>query len=394
MKTSEENLLKLNKYFEYRDTISVDIVDLIKTLAIKNGANIKKTKGVDILEKILPDKKHTVFIILDGFGYFKLSKLDKDSILKQNVKMRIKTVNPTSTACVLTSVVSATYPNEHGIYGWWDYNRDYKLGYYPLLLKERKTGDKLSSKGIEARDIFEFVSIFNKMKSNVRIYEDRELINSEFTKMFSGDNYRYGYYSVKDAFSKISSKLRTENEKSFSYLYINGIDEASHMYGVDSKQVNDLILEVENGIKHILQENEDVSIVLTADHGQVDMASMLYLNQNIDFSKYFYALPTMDTRMINFFVKEEYKKEFEDNFMKEFSHDVILFTKDEAKEYKLFGTDSYTKRADKSLGEYIAVVVNNKFMVCDKVTQEDSMYTKGNHSGLTKEEITVPLVVF
>ena len=128
MKNSEENISKLNKYFEYRDTISVDIVDLVKTLAINNGANIKKTKGVDILEKILPNKKHTIFVVLDGFGYFKLSKLDKESILKQNVKMRIKTVNPTSTACVLTSIVSASYPNEHGIYGWWDYNRDYKLG--------------------------------------------------------------------------------------------------------------------------------------------------------------------------------------------------------------------------------------------------------------------------
>ncbi len=394
MKNSEENISKLNKYFEYRDTISVDIVDLVKTLAINNGANIKKTKGVDILEKILPNKKHTIFIVLDGFGYFKLSKLDKESILKQNVKMRIKTVNPTSTACVLTSIVSASYPNEHGIYGWWDYNRDYKLGYYPLLLKERKTGEELSKKGIEASDIFEFVSVFNKMKSKVNIYENREIINSEFTKMFAGNNNRYGYYSVKEVFTKMSSKLKSESEKTFNYLYIDGLDEASHMYGVDSKQVNDLILEVEEGIKHLLAKNEDVSIVLTADHGQVDMASMLYLNQNIDFNKYFYALPTMDTRMINFFVKDEFKKEFEENFMKEFGEDAILFTKDEAKEYKLFGTDSYTKRADKSLGEYIAVIVNNKFMVCDKLTQEDSMHTKGNHSGLTKEEITVPLVIF
>ena len=29
MKNSEENISKLNKYFEYRDTISVDIVDLV-----------------------------------------------------------------------------------------------------------------------------------------------------------------------------------------------------------------------------------------------------------------------------------------------------------------------------------------------------------------------------
>ena len=44
MKNSEENIAKLNKYFEYRDGITVDIVDLMKALAIENGVNIKKTK--------------------------------------------------------------------------------------------------------------------------------------------------------------------------------------------------------------------------------------------------------------------------------------------------------------------------------------------------------------
>ena len=394
MKNSEENIAKLNKYFEYRDSITVDIVDLMKALAIENGVNIKKTKGVEIAKKLIPNNKHTVFIVLDGFGFYKLSKLDKDSILKQNSKMRIKTVNPTSTAAVLTSLVSVSYPNEHGIYGWWDYNRDYKLNYYPLLLEERKTGEKLKDKNITTEDIFKFVSVFDKFKTKVNIYEKREIINSEYTKMFSKNATRHGFYSVKECFEKMAKNINDEaDEKTFNYVYIDGIDEASHQNGVDSVEVSRILEAVENGIKHLKEKVDDVGIVLTADHGQVNMTSMLYLNKDMDFSKYFYALPSIDTRMISFFVKDECKKEFEEEFMKRFSEDVILLTKEEAKKYKLFGTDVYTKHADKSLGEYIAVVVNNKFMVCDKIMLEDSINTKGNHSGLTKEEITVPFVV-
>ena len=391
MQNTEENIRKLEEYIKYRDDIKVDVLDVMKTVASLNGVKFKKTEGMKQIDKIIPSKKHMVFILLDGFGYYKLKRLGEDSILKQNNKMKIKTVNPTSTACVLTSLMSASYPNQHGIYGWWDYNKDYDLSYYPLLLEERKTGEKLKDKGISNKEIYKFESIFNQFKTKVNVYERRDLINSEYTNMFSKKASKYGFYSIKDCFEKVKKNILERETSTFNYIYINGLDEASHSNGVDSKEVSDIINAVENGIKNVA--NEETSVILIADHGQVDMTSMMYLNQKTDYTKYFYALPSIDTRMISFFVKNECTKEFEEKFMEEFSQDVILLTKEQAKKINLFGSSSYSEHADKSLGEYIAVVVNNKFLVCDKLMLEDYILTKGNHSGLTKEEITVPFVV-
>ena len=391
MQNTEENIRKLEEYIKYRDDIKVDVLDVMKTVASLNGVNFKKTEGMKQIDKIIPSKKHMVFILLDGFGYYKLRRLGENSILKQNNKMKIKTVNPTSTACVLTSLMSASYPNQHGIYGWWDYNKDYDLSYYPLLLEERKTGEKLKDKGISDKEIYKFESIFNKFKTKVNVYERRDLINSEYTNMFSKKASKYGFYSIKDCFERVKKNILESRTSTFNYVYINGLDEESHTNGVDSKEVSDIINAVEDGIKNVA--NEETSVILIADHGQVDMTSMMYLNQKTDYTKYFYALPSIDTRMISFFVKEECREEFEEKFMKEFSQDVILLTKEQAKKINLFGSSSYSEHADKSLGEYIAVVVNNKFLVCDKLMLEDYILTKGNHSGLTKEEITVPFVV-
>lgn len=391
MQNTEENIRKLEEYIKYRDDIKVDVLDVMKTVASLNGVKFKKTEGMKQIDKIIPSKKHMVFILLDGFGYYKLKRLGEGSILKQNNKMKIKTVNPTSTACVLTSLMSASYPNQHGIYGWWDYNKDYDLSYYPLLLEERKTGEKLKDKGISNKEIYKFESIFNQFKTKVNVYERRDLINSEYTNMFSKKASKYGFYSIKDCFEKVKKNILERETSTFNYIYINGLDEASHSNGVDSKEVSDIINAVENGIKNVA--NEETSVILIADHGQVDMTSMMYLNQKTDYTKYFYALPSIDTRMISFFVKNECTKEFEEKFMEEFSQDVILLTKEQAKKINLFGSSSYSEHADKSLGEYIAVVVNNKFLVCDKLMLEDYILTKGNHSGLTKEEITVPFVV-
>ena len=390
----EENKNKLENYLKERDNIKLDIVDLSKVLSYKNGVNISLNEEQSKLEKSIKCKKHTLFILLDGFGYYKLNSLKDESILKSNLKLKLKTVNPTSTACVLTSFMSASYPTEHGIFGWWDYNKEYNLNYYPLLFAERRTGVSLNEKGINTEDIYKFDTIFDKFKTQVNIYEDINIINSTYSKVIAGKKAnRYGYYSIKEAFSLISKHLKGKKESSFNYLYIDGLDEKSHIYGTESKEAMQIIEAVENGIKTLKNEIEDVSIILTADHGQVDMASMLYLNQNTNYLNYFYAMPSIDTRMISFFVKEKYREEFEEKFLAEFKKDVILLKKEEVEKMKLFGKNNLSKIAYDSLGEYIAVIVNDKFMICDRVTLDDKMDTKGNHSGLTIKETLIPLVV-
>lgn len=394
MQNLKENMDKLNAYLDSKNYDDIDIVDLVKYIYNHFGTNLElDSKKKENLDKYINPKDKILFVLVDGLGYYKVKELSDNSILKSNLKTSISTVNPTSTACVLSSIASAKYPSEHGILGWWQYLRNKDVSYCPLPFVERKTGINLKEKGIDTKDVFDFNSILNELNTTVNISMPREIISSDFSKMFSGINSNtHGFYSIKEAFLNMSNKIK-KNNSSFNYLYIDGLDETSHMYGTKSKEVQNIINEIEEGVKKVKKENEDLTIILTADHGQVDMVNMMYLNQNNDYTKFFYALPSIDTRMISFFVKEDCKKDFEDTFMKEFGQDVILLTKDEINKFKLFGNESLSKNTLDSLGEYIAIVVNNKFMVCDTINLEDKINTKGNHSGLTKEETTIPLVV-
>lgn len=394
IKNLDENIEKLKGYLSYRDNLQYDIVELSKALALKNGVLLKENEDISKLKEMIPEKKHTLFILLDGFGYYKLKSLNDTSILKQNLRLKMKTVNPTSTAAVITSVISASYPNKHGIFGWWDYNKELDLSYYPLLLEQRRTGLTLKEKGISLDKIFNFKPVFDKYNKKVNIYMSRDLINSDYSKMLAGSNAsRHGCYSIKEGFETMAKRLSEEEKETFNYFYIAGLDTASHMYGINSKEANEIIEATENGIKHLLNEVGDVTVILTADHGQVDMTSMLYLNQNINFTNYFYAMPSIDTRMVSFFVKDKFREEFEEKFIEEFGKDVILLKKEDIDKYNLFGSNNFSTIAYDSLGEYVAVIVNNKFMVCDRISLDDHMNTKGNHSGLTHEETTIPLVI-
>lgn len=395
IKNTNENMEKLKEYLQSRRDDELDIVDLIKFIANKYGANLKTDIKKDkVFEKIITLDKNTIVILVDGLGFYKVKDLNESSVLKRGLKTSLQTVNPTSTACVLTSLVSASYPSEHGIFGWWQYSKKHDINYYPLLFSDKK-GINLKEKNINANEIFKIKSIFDKLDINSDIYMNRKLINSDYSKIFNGEkSNKYGTYSIRDAFNKIVKKIvENKSKKSFSYLYIDGLDIASHVYGTKSKEVQNIIDEIERGIINIKKTDENVTMIVIADHGQVDMTSMIYLNQNNDYTKYFYAIPSIDTRMISFFVKEECKEVFENNFSEEFNNDIILLKKEEVEKYKLFGNGNFTQDANNSCGEYIGIVVNNKFMVCDKITLEDKITTKGNHSGLTKEETTIPLIV-
>ena len=390
---TKENLEKLENYIKEKNCSNdIDIVDFMKFVSSNYGVYFKSDKKINKLKKEILLKRNVLLILVDGLGYYKVKSLSDTSILKQNLKMPMQTVNPSSTACVLTSLCSSCYPSEHGVFGWWQYDKSLDINYYPLLFKSQK-GVSLYDLGFSKNNVYHFKSIFDRYNIPVNLYMRRTIINSDYSSIFNGKKANtYGCFSIKDAFTKIEKRLN-EKRASFNYLYISGLDEMSHKYGVNSIEVNRQLAEIEEEIKKIKEGREDLTILVIADHGQVDMTSLIYLNQNENYLKYFYALPSMDTRMISFFVKEEYKEEFENKFCSEFGKDVILLTAKEAIEYKLFGPDNLSENALNSIGEYVAIVVNNKFLLCDKAIYEDKMSTKGNHSGLTREETTIPLIV-
>ena len=119
MQNLKENIDKLNKYLNSKNYDEIDIVDLVKYIVNNYGAgldiNLKKKK---ILSNILLLSLNTklVFVLVDGLGYYKVRDLKDSYLLKQNLKSSIQTVNPTSTACVLSSIASASYPSKHGIF--------------------------------------------------------------------------------------------------------------------------------------------------------------------------------------------------------------------------------------------------------------------------------------
>ena len=95
------------------------ILNVSATLADYIGVKSNIAK-IDILKNELnKNYKNVIYICMDGLGMFPLEQnLPKSSILRENVKKTITSVFPSTTTNATSSLYSATYPSQHGLFGW------------------------------------------------------------------------------------------------------------------------------------------------------------------------------------------------------------------------------------------------------------------------------------
>lgn len=72
---------------------------------------------------------------------------------------------------------------------------------------------------------------------------------------------------------------------------------------------------------------------------------------------------SIEPRALSFFVKDEYKKVFKEEFEKEFPGKFIVLTKQEVYDRHLFGYGAAHPRVDAFLGDFLAVAVSDLLLL-------------------------------
>ena len=386
----EKNSMILPNYYK-----EPTIVDVVRTIYNYCGYQYKQESTNQELKQYIKNKKHILFILSDGMGSNLINSLSNESLLKRNKVKDIVTVCPTTTGCVLSSVATAEYPAIHGIIGWYNYNRNRNIDYYAVLFKDRKSEKNLKELGVSAKEIYVYESAMNKLKRKTTALFPETIVNSNFSEFTLKKN-RMGYHSIEEAFQKAMDAIQTNIEtETFTYLYLPQIDSESHKNGVYSQEVYQIIHEIEKGIEQLNNAGiQNLEIILTADHGQINVTEP---DITMDFEKYnqfFYALPGIDFGTATYYVKAEKEKEFIENFQQDYQDRMYLFKTTEFIENNIFGTEKISPYMQSNLGEYISFCKKGAYYV-NTVTNAEKYIgkIKGTHSGFSKEELTIPLIV-
>ena len=131
--------------------------------------------------------------------------------------------------------------------------------------------------------------------------------------------------------------------------------------------------------------------IISADHGAVDVEE-IYLNDYPELECCLKIPPSIETRFVTFFIKEDKIEYFRKKFEEIFNDDFVFFTKEEFLHSSLLGKGKIHYKINEFLGDFVAISKSNKSI---RYTTNDIKFETlvADHAGITKDEMEVPVII-
>ncbi|MGC8465651.1 MAG: alkaline phosphatase family protein, partial [Acidimicrobiales bacterium] len=232
---------------------------------LSRGLRLSSNLAPDLVPGVLSSSEQVVLLVLDGLGYRQLvSRLSSLRSFAMMDLLSIDSVAPTTTAAALPSLTTGLSPAEHGVVG---YRIRVGPGVILNTLKWTVAGDS-SGRAPDPRSIQPHEPFLGLRPVVVTksLFE-----NTGFTKAHLRGVRSSYYRTMSGLVSRVQESLRTGER--FIYLYYEGIDTTAHEFGLGEAYDTELQF-VDFLLGHLMAVlPKRSSLIVTADHGQVEVKS-------------------------------------------------------------------------------------------------------------------------
>lgn len=363
---------------DYSNSILAISHSLLKYFGCKSGY-----ASLRVLDTIL-DKQYenVVLMILDGMGINVLARnLPENSFLRQHIICPISSVFPSTTAAATTAYHSGLPPIASGWLGWMSYFPQYDRIIEVFRNNDYYTGEKLDTP-MPADTTLKYTSIYEKIT--------KKRPDIEYHRIFPAFE-EGGCHSFEEECERIVSYSQNNHKKKLIMAYWTEPDHTMHEQGIVSQDVQRLINDINDNIEKLSSQLKDTVLIISADHGMLD-TEMVMLNDYPDICALFQRPPSLESRWVNFFIKEGKHEAFKALFDHHFGKDFVLFTKQEMLESGILGTGVPHDFVHQTLGDFLVIATGKRCLHYTTGERKLPLF-KGEHAGFTPEEMMVPLII-
>jgi hypothetical protein len=208
--------------------------------------------------------KSVVLLVVDGLGWHQLT--DHQHLAPTLTSMEggsITTVAPTTTVTALTSITTGLTPGEHGMVG---YRMD--MGRHVMQML-RWSDEKGELRSTYPPEIVQPTPPF--MGASVPVISKAEFENTSFTAAHLRGSRLFGWRAASSIAVQVGALLRENHQ--FIYAYYDGIDKIAHERGFGPYYDSELRT-VDRLVGDIIEQlTPDSVLLVTADHGQVQVGA-------------------------------------------------------------------------------------------------------------------------
>ena len=367
------------------------ILNLINS--ILRSYNVQtKYDGLTILDNYLKKQyKNVVLIILDGMGEHILKNISPNGFFRSNQADIITSVCPSATTSAITTYYSGKPPIETGWIAMSQYFKEYGRAIEMLREKDSYTGKEIKDARMDVYDLIKYETIYSQIEKaapEVRAYE----INPTYCRARSKRNLNANDIDIMcDSIESICNN----KDKNFILAYSDNPDVLLHKFGCNSNEVKEYIINAELRIKELYEKLKDTNtlVIVSADHGHKDIEKVYNNLELDDIQECLIMPPSLESRVVSFWVKEDKKEKFERIFKEKFDKEFLLYTKKELLEKNMLGFGNKHPKIDDFIGDYIALSIGSSIIKLGTNIGKEKSNKKSTHCGLTREEMEVPLII-
>ncbi|MGC8570549.1 MAG: alkaline phosphatase family protein [Caldivirga sp.] len=349
-------------------------------------------RGIDKIQG-----KRVLLLLIDGLGYVHLRQYcgNCEEARWLGSIEELTSVFPSVTSTVLTTLSMGVPPGVHGVLGTVMYVKEIGGLVNTLtmgLMPDGKRGE-LKDIGYDPRVIFYGGStVFEEAKLNG--YNSAVIVPKGLSGGLSDLIYRGAevkeYVSIYDALILASRAL--ENN-ALVYVYISTLDSIQHEYGPDSEEYRVALIELLNTLSRLIRHiPQSTTVVLTADHGQVQVRQGDVVNLRV-MAKLMDPLsvaPYGEPRALQLKLSDKSLEGEVKDTLSATGRRLLIYNSSEVKEL-LGGVTGYTEQR---MGDLWVIPLDTTALIyLYKLSDDKVAKFKGHHAGLLDYEMKVPLSV-
>jgi predicted AlkP superfamily pyrophosphatase or phosphodiesterase len=340
---------------------------------------------------------NTVLFVVDGLGYQYLLQQDGSGALRRHLLTRLTSVFPTTTASAITTFLTGVAPQQHGLTGWFTYFKEIGSVVTPLPFRARYGGASLNAAGVDARQLFDRPSLFEKIDVRSHIVLPQRIVDSDYTLAYGGGAERHAYVSLRECFRCIADILHGSAARKYIYAYWPELDTLAHEHGIGSAQVAAHFAELDAAFADFFEtiSGNDATVLVTADHGFVDSApsKLIRLQDHPELAETLLLPLCGEPRVAFCYVHPERCQQFEAYVRDRLAGSVVMMKSTDVIERRFFGLGTAHPRLCERVGHYTLLMKENH-AIKDWVLGERPFVHVGVHGGLSEQEMYVPLIAY
>ncbi len=217
--------------------------------------------------------ERVALLLLDALGLRFLHRHDDHPLLARLQITPLRSQFPSTTTAHVTTVHSGLPVQEHGLYEWNVLEPELDTIICPLRFTraESRVSDELEGR-LDPAALLPGPTLYESLNVASFVLQPRAIADSAYTRLATRGARVHGFDEPADGLRALSALMGSVDGPAYAFLYWDAIDRAGHETGPDSPAFAEAARAALDAIVAHLDDLGDVTVLVTADHGQVPVS--------------------------------------------------------------------------------------------------------------------------